>query len=102
MEGTTSVVHEIVLTHEITRHEVATRHAGNETMNASPDPKLIGLHASACSGRERQCKADEASGRGRPAIAYPQHLPLGAMGTTLEIGNIDKTPGRVLQTVGLQ
>src|SRR5262252_2666829 len=79
-EGTTLVIHKIVLPHEIARHEIAARHAGDKTVNASPDPKLICHHAPTCSGRECQCKPDEPAGRRRSAVPYSQHLPLRAMG----------------------
>src|SRR5229473_8277669 len=102
MQGAALVVDEAVLTHEVTRHEIGSRHAANQAVDASPDPEPIGIEAATGSDGEPDCKTHETARRGRAAVADPDGLPLRTVRAALEICDVNKTLGRVLQAVGLQ
>src|SRR5437868_15470731 len=102
MQGAALVIDETLLTHEVARHEVGSLHAANQAVDTSPDPEPIGIKAATGSGSEPDRKTHEATRRGRATVADPDGLPLGTMRAALEIFDINKTLGRVLQAVGLQ
>src|SRR5580704_18902832 len=100
MQGAALVIDETVLTHEVAWHEIGSRHATNQAVDASPDPEPIGIKAATGSGSEPDRKTHEATRRGRPTIADPDRLPLCTVRSALEICDVNKTLGRVLQAVG--
>src|SRR6266852_241580 len=102
MQGAALVIDEPVLTHEVARHEIGSRHAANQAVDASPDPEPIGVKAATSSGSEPDRKAHEAARRGRATVADPDGLPLRTVRAALEICDVNKTLGRVLQAVSLQ
>src|SRR5260370_31819665 len=102
MQGAALVIDETVLTHEVARHEIGSRHAANQAVDASPAPKPIGIKAATGSGSEPDRKTHEAARRGRATVADPDGLPLRTVRAALEICDINKTLGRVLQAVRLQ
>src|SRR5712664_874981 len=102
MEGAAPLVDEAVSTHEAARHEVALRHAADQAVDTSPDPEPIGIKAATGSGSKPDGKTHEAARRGRATVADPDGLPLRTERAALEICDINKTLGRVLQAVGLQ
>src|SRR6266700_6593360 len=102
MQGAALVIDQAVLTHEVARHEIGSRHAANQAVDASPDPEPIGIKASTGAGGEPDRKTHEATRRGRATVADPHGLPLRTVRAALEICDVNETLGRVLQTVGLQ
>jgi hypothetical protein len=102
MQGAALVIDETVLTHEVARHEIGSRHAANQAVDTSPDPEPIGIEAATGSGSEPDRKTHEATGRGRATVADPNGLPLRTVRAALEICDVNKALGRVLQAVGLQ
>src|SRR5258708_34088190 len=100
MQGVALVIDESVLTHEVARHEIGSRHAANQAVDTSPDPEPIGIKAATGSGSEPDRKMHEATRRGRATVADPDGLPLGTMRPPLEICDVHETLGRVLQAVG--
>src|SRR5260370_17296240 len=101
MQGAALVIDEAVLTHEVARHEIGSRHAANQAVDASPDPEPIGIKAATGSGSEPDRKTHEAARRGRAAVTDPDGLPLRTVRPALQISDINKTLTPVLQPVHL-